>query len=82
MVGTYNLKNTTLSIVQDMGVRQINLLLVSGTVTVKGVLKIGENESQPITLTSGVPFVANSLTKTLELTINCEAGEANLTLGE
>lgn len=51
-VGTFNLSSETITITEDMGVRNISVLLVSGTVTVKGTMKLGSRDSDTVTLDS------------------------------
>ena len=50
-VGTFQLSASTLSIVAEWGVTKISLLLVSGTVTYTGSMKLGSTSSSAITLT-------------------------------
>jgi hypothetical protein len=55
-VGTFVLTNSSLTIAESMGVRSISVLLVSGAATVKGSMKLGALDSNPIPLEVGVPL--------------------------
>lgn len=55
-VGTYTLTSSTLTIQESFGVRNISLLLVSGTVTVTGSMKLGSTASSALTLAADKPL--------------------------
>lgn len=55
-VGTYTLTSSTLTIQESFGVRNISLLLVSGTVTVTGSMKLGSTVSSALTLAADKPL--------------------------
>jgi hypothetical protein len=55
-VGTFNLNGEILTITNEMGVRNISVVLVSGSVTVKGSMKLGDRASDAIVLTVGTPL--------------------------
>lgn len=50
--GTFILDAEEITIIEDWGVRNVSLLLVSGTVTVKGTMKLGTRDDDAITLGS------------------------------
>jgi len=49
-VGTFLLNAETITIIKEWGVRNISVLCISGTITVKGVMKLGARVSDTITL--------------------------------
>ena len=51
-VGTFVLTAKKITIIEDWGVRNISLLLQSGTVTVKGTMKLGAMDDDIITIGS------------------------------
>ncbi len=55
-VGTFNLTSETVTIQENMGVRSVSILLVSGTVTVSGTMRLGARASDPIVLEDGIPL--------------------------
>jgi hypothetical protein len=55
-VGTFNLAGASLTILETMGVRNISVLLVSGSATVKGTLSLGSLQSTPLALEVGTPL--------------------------
>lgn len=55
-VGTFLLSGEEITIIEQWGVRNISLLLLSGTVTVKGSMKLGTRADDIIILQSGVPL--------------------------
>ncbi len=52
-LGTFNL-SSLVTVSGDWGIRNISFLLVSGTVTVTGSMKLGSIDSTPLTLVAGV----------------------------
>jgi hypothetical protein len=55
-VGTFLLNDEIITVIEAWGVRNISLLLLSGTVTVTGSMKLGERDDDIITLQSAVPL--------------------------
>lgn len=80
-VGTFNLASETIVVSQEMGVRNISVLLVSGTVTVKGVMKLGARESDTVTLEADVPLNISFDFCIDGYTIDASAGAALLITG-
>ena len=80
-VGTFNLNSETIVIKQDFGIRNISILLVGGTVTVKGVLPLGLRTDDAIVLTAGVPLNLTFDYSIDGVTIDASAGQATLIVG-
>lgn len=81
-VGTFNLATEILTITNEMGVRNISVVLVSGAVTVKGSMKLGARASDAIVLVADVPL---NLTFDFSIdgyVIDASAGEATLITGK
>lgn len=55
-IGTFTLDSEVLDIIGDYGVLNVSFLLVSGTVTVTGVMNLGARASDPITLEADKPL--------------------------
>ncbi len=80
-VGTFNLATETVVISESMGVRNISLLLVSGTVTVKGTQQLGARPDDAVTLTAGTPLNLSFDFSIDGLTIDATAGAATMITG-
>ena len=80
-VGTYVLSADTLTILAEMGVTSISVLLVSGAVTVKGSLALGNRQSDPISLSSGTPLNVSFQFPIDGYVIDASAGEALIIVG-
>lgn len=81
-VGTYILTSESLEIVASMGVTNVSVLLVSGTVTVSGNVRLGNRESDPITLSEGVPLNVTFQFPIDGYTIDASAGSALVVVGK
>jgi hypothetical protein len=80
-VGTFNLIGETVVVNQNDGIRNISILLVSGTVTVQGVMTLGGNPSQAIELVLGEPLNL-SFDFTIDgLAIDATSGQAKIITG-
>jgi len=79
--GTFILSSELITIIQDWGVRNVSLLLVSGTVTVKGTMKLGARDDDAITLGS-VPLNISFDTAIDGLTIDALGGSVLLVTGK
>jgi hypothetical protein len=55
-VGTFTLTSNSITIINEWGVRNISLLLVSGTVTYTGTMKLGGTLPNALTLVAGTPL--------------------------
>ena len=55
-VGTFTLTSDSITIINEWGVRNISLLLVSGTVTYTGTMKLGGTSSNALALVAGTPL--------------------------
>lgn len=55
-VGTFTLSATSVTILEEFGVRNVSVKLVSGTVTVVGTQKLGALSSTPIVVTAENPI--------------------------
>ena len=79
--GTFILSAESITIIQDWGVRNVSLLLVSGTVTVKGTMKLGARDDDAITLGS-VPLNISFDSAIDGLTIDALGGSVLLVTGK
>ena len=79
--GTFNLSGESITITKEMGARSISIVLISGTVTVKGLMKLGVRDSDAIVLGT------NPLNLTFDyaidgVTIDASAGVAEMVSGK
>lgn len=81
-IGTFTLSSQTITVSGNDGVLNISLLLVSGTVTVTGVMGIGGLSSTPITLVADKPLNLGSNFPIDGLTIDASAGEVTIITGK
>ncbi len=81
-IGTFTLSSEILVIINEFGVLNISLLLVSGTVTVTGIMKLGNRVSTAITLSSGVPLNLGYNFPIDGLTIDASAGVVTILTGK
>lgn len=81
-IGTFNLNAETITITESMGVRSVSVILVSGTVTVTGSMKLGARESDSITLEDGVPLNVSFDFSIDGYVIDASAGAALLVTGK
>ncbi len=80
-VGTYELSGESITIVEGYGVRSLSVLAVSGTVTVKGTLKLGTRESDTIDVPVGNPLNISFDFSMDGVTVDASGGEAILIAG-
>lgn len=80
-LGTFNLASETLVIVKEFGIRNFSVVLVSGTVTVKGLLKMGSRSSDAYVLTA-TPLNISFDFPIDGVTIDASAGAATLFAGK
>ena len=81
-VGTYTLTSNILTIISDWGVRNISLLLVSGTVTYTGTMKLGATLPNALTLVAGTPLNLTFDFPIDGLIIDASAGEVTIITGK
>lgn len=81
-IGTFNLNAETITITESMGVRSVSVILVSGTVTVTGSMKLGTRGSDSITLEDGVPLNVSFDFSIDGYVIDASAGAALLVTGK
>ena len=81
-VGTYTLTSNILTIISEWGVRNISLLLVSGTVTYTGTMKLGATLPNALTLVAGTPLNLTFDFPIDGLIIDASAGEVTIITGK
>jgi hypothetical protein len=81
-VGTFNLSAETITIVEAWSVRNLSIVLVSGTVTITGLMKLGARNSDSYTLLAGLPLNLSFDFSMDGVTINASAGAATLITGK
>lgn len=80
-IGTFTLNSQVVTIIRDYGVINISFLLVSGTVTVKGVMSLGSIASTPLTLEADKPLNLGSNLPLDGLEIDASAGVVTVVTG-
>lgn len=82
-VGTFLLSGEIITIQSDWGVRNISIQWVSGTITVKGTMKLGARTSDAITLGSTTPPLNVSFDFPIDgYVIDTSAGQALVVTGK
>lgn len=81
-VGTFTLASNIITIINEWGVRNISLLLVSGTVTYTGTMKLGATLPNALTLVSGTPLNLTFDFPIDGLVIDASAGEVTIITGK
>ena len=81
-IGTFTLDGEILNIVGDYGVLNISFLLVSGTVTVTGVMNLGSRASNALTLETGNALNLGSNFPIDGLTIDASSGVVTIVTGK
>jgi len=82
-VGTFLLNGETLVIQEEYGVRNASISWVSGTVTVKGTMKLGIRDSDVITLNATNPILNISFDFSIDgYTLDATAGQALVVTGK
>lgn len=60
-IGTFTLSGQVVTIIREFSVSNISMLLVSGVVTVTGIMNLGAISSTPITLVADKPLNLGSI---------------------
>ena len=83
-IGTFTLSNQTVTIIREFSVSNISMLLVSGIVTVTGIMNLGAIASSPITLEAGTPLNLGSISNFPidGLTIDASGGTVTIITGK
>jgi hypothetical protein len=81
-IGTFTLDSEILNIIGEYGVLNISFLLVSGTVTVTGVMNLGARTSDPITLEADKPLNLGSNFPIDGLLIDASSGVVTIVTGK
>lgn len=83
-IGTFTLSGQSVTIIRDFSVSNISMLLVSGTVTVTGVMSLGSITSSPITLVADKPLNLGSISNFPidGLTIDASGGTVTIITGK
>jgi len=80
-IGTFTLSGQSVTVTGNDGVLNISLLLVSGTVTVTGVMSLGAIPSNAITLVADKPLNLGYNFPINGLTIDATAGVVTIITG-
>lgn len=83
-IGTFTLSGQIVTIIRDYSVSNISMLLVSGTVTVTGIMNLGAISSSPIILEAGTPLNLGSISNFPidGLTIDASSGVVTIITGK
>ena len=83
-IGTFTLSGDSVTIIREYGVSNISMLLVSGTVTVTGIMSLGTMNSSPITLVADKPLNLGSISNFPidGLTIDATGGSVTIITGK
>jgi hypothetical protein len=80
-VGTFLLSGETMIILEEFGVRNVSVKLVSGMVTVKGTQKLGARDCDAIVVTAENPINISFDFPIDGYTIDASGGSAQLVTG-
>lgn len=81
-IGTFTLDGEILNIIGDYGVLNVSFLLVSGTVTVTGVMNLGARASNALTLEADKPLNLGSNFPLDGLSIDATSGVVTIVTGK
>ena len=83
-IGTFTLSGQVVTIIREFSVSNISMLLVSGVVTVTGIMNLGAISSTPITLVADKPLNLGSISNFPidGLTIDATGGSVTIITGK